>query len=206
MSELFFRCPHCGQEIESPDDMAGTMINCPSCDGLLRVPGELHPGAEADMIFQCPVCRHGIDTPVGAAGLHLTCPKCGMKIPVPSPKPKPVAPAEPAVASDPAPTEPVDSEEPPPPPPVPAAEAPQAKAPFNGAAVGPKGLDHEKKGATARIDLPEGDSAPRPQMRVVTIKRAGGTQAGHVPRQIHLANGAAGSKKNGGNGLFHHRG
>lgn len=174
MSELFFKCPHCGQEIEAPDDLAGTMINCPACDRMLRVPGEVAPGADAEMIFDCPTCGHGIDTPVGAAGLHLDCPKCGAKIQIPAPKPAPAAP-----------------------PPT----------PFNGSPMADEGLEHEKKGATSRIDLPEGDSAPRPQTRMITIKRAGGMQTGEVPRKIASAAppSADKSKKSGLFGLFGRR-
>lgn len=62
----------------------------------------------------------------------------------------------------------------PPVPPAPAVAAPQFSADAEVA-------EEEKKGATARIDLPAGDSAPPPQTRTVLIKRSHGVQKGGIP-------------------------
>jgi DNA-directed RNA polymerase subunit RPC12/RpoP len=146
MSELFFNCPSCSQEIEAPDDMAGVAINCPSCAIILRVPGE--PRATAEFLFTCPSCGQSIDAPVDAAGLKLKCPGCEADLTIPDPPPP-----------DP---EPVEDD-----------------ATFTSdMVVG----EEEQKGSTARIDLPEGDSVPPPQMRTILIKRNGGVQRGQVSR------------------------
>ncbi len=100
MSDLFFKCPGCAQDIEAPDDLAGTMINCPGCDQLLRVPGE--PRIRGEFIFLCPACGQSIDVPADASGVHLPCPGCGATINVPEPPPPPVPGPDPSpFSSDP---------------------------------------------------------------------------------------------------------
>jgi len=146
MSELFFNCPGCGQEIEAPDDMAGVPINCPTCDQILRVPGEAR--AMVEFVFPCPSCGQTIDAPTDAAGLSLKCPQCGTALTIPEPPP-----LEPEPMPD--------------------------DASFSSDMV----VDEEdQKGSTARIDLPEGDSAPPPPMRTIMIKRSHGIQSGQVSR------------------------
>lgn len=39
-----FRCGGCGQEIEAPFDMAGTLAQCPACSGSIEVPYVSEPG------------------------------------------------------------------------------------------------------------------------------------------------------------------
>ena len=36
--DVTFNCPHCGQEIEAPGDMAGTDAECPMCGTMLHIP------------------------------------------------------------------------------------------------------------------------------------------------------------------------
>jgi DNA-directed RNA polymerase subunit RPC12/RpoP len=38
MEDLKFQCPHCGQSLEAERGMAGTVLDCPSCQGHLQVP------------------------------------------------------------------------------------------------------------------------------------------------------------------------
>ena len=38
MSDLTFNCPHCGQELEAPEDLLGQSIECPSCNGSIQLP------------------------------------------------------------------------------------------------------------------------------------------------------------------------
>jgi len=33
-----FNCPHCGQKLEAAEDMLGTTMDCPSCNGKFTVP------------------------------------------------------------------------------------------------------------------------------------------------------------------------
>ena len=38
MQELKFNCPHCNQPLEAPEDYFGQTIECPSCNGSIKVP------------------------------------------------------------------------------------------------------------------------------------------------------------------------
>lgn len=38
-----FHCIHCGQHIDAPDEMSGSVASCPSCGGEIHVPGTLKP-------------------------------------------------------------------------------------------------------------------------------------------------------------------
>ncbi|HMP89451.1 MAG TPA: hypothetical protein PJ991_04580 [Kiritimatiellia bacterium] len=35
-----FECPHCGQWLEAPVDMAGLFVECPKCEAIIKVPRE----------------------------------------------------------------------------------------------------------------------------------------------------------------------
>ena len=43
MAEINFDCPHCGQNLDAPDDMGGTIIDCPACNKPIKIP--VPPGA-----------------------------------------------------------------------------------------------------------------------------------------------------------------
>lgn len=45
MAEINFDCPHCGQNLDAPDDMAGMVIVCPACEKNIKVP--VPPGVAA---------------------------------------------------------------------------------------------------------------------------------------------------------------
>ena len=38
VKDFKFPCPHCGQRLEAPAEMFGTVINCPSCSTRIQVP------------------------------------------------------------------------------------------------------------------------------------------------------------------------
>ena len=38
MSNILFTCPHCQQSLESPDEMLGETIDCPSCNRQIQIP------------------------------------------------------------------------------------------------------------------------------------------------------------------------
>jgi hypothetical protein len=38
MSDFKFNCPHCQQSLEAPQDMLGTVIDCPSCNKRIQLP------------------------------------------------------------------------------------------------------------------------------------------------------------------------
>jgi len=37
MSDFKFNCSHCNQSLEAPDEMLGTVINCPACNGVITL-------------------------------------------------------------------------------------------------------------------------------------------------------------------------
>ena len=39
MAEINFECPHCGQDLTAPDEMAGQSIDCPVCNKNFQIPG-----------------------------------------------------------------------------------------------------------------------------------------------------------------------
>ena len=38
MTEVKFACPHCGQHLEAPEEVLGTVVECPSCNKQIQVP------------------------------------------------------------------------------------------------------------------------------------------------------------------------
>jgi len=43
MSDFKFKCPHCQQSLEAPEEMLGTAINCPTCNGSIQLPAAQQP-------------------------------------------------------------------------------------------------------------------------------------------------------------------
>jgi hypothetical protein len=41
MNEIDFDCPHCGQNLSGPEDLAGQTIDCPVCNKSFVIPGGL---------------------------------------------------------------------------------------------------------------------------------------------------------------------
>jgi len=39
MAEIDFNCPHCGQNLNGPEEMAGQTIDCPVCQKSFQIPG-----------------------------------------------------------------------------------------------------------------------------------------------------------------------
>ena len=39
MADINFNCPHCGQNLNGPDEMAGQTIDCPVCQKSFQIPG-----------------------------------------------------------------------------------------------------------------------------------------------------------------------
>ncbi len=49
MADINFDCPHCGQNIDAPEQIAGRMAPCPNCKAVVQIPGEPAAGiADAD--------------------------------------------------------------------------------------------------------------------------------------------------------------
>ncbi|MGD9611667.1 MAG: hypothetical protein AB7V22_02065 [Kiritimatiellia bacterium] len=41
MADINFDCPHCGQNLNGPEEMAGQTIDCPVCQKAFQIPGGL---------------------------------------------------------------------------------------------------------------------------------------------------------------------
>ena len=39
MADINFNCPHCGQNLNGPEEMAGQTIECPVCQKEFQIPG-----------------------------------------------------------------------------------------------------------------------------------------------------------------------
>lgn len=39
MADINFNCPHCGQNLNGPEEMAGQTIECPACQKEFQIPG-----------------------------------------------------------------------------------------------------------------------------------------------------------------------
>jgi len=39
MADIDFNCPHCGQNLNGPEEMAGESIDCPVCNKSFEIPG-----------------------------------------------------------------------------------------------------------------------------------------------------------------------
>ena len=42
MPDINFDCPYCKQNIDAPEDMAGTNVECPTCQRMLHIPEPVH--------------------------------------------------------------------------------------------------------------------------------------------------------------------
>lgn len=67
MGDFEFNCPHCDQSLEVPDDMLGSMIDCPACEGQISLP-DPEPEIDVEPIVDTPI----LDT--------KACPFCGETI------------------------------------------------------------------------------------------------------------------------------
>ncbi len=39
MADINFKCPHCGQDLNGPEALAGESIDCPVCGKSFQIPG-----------------------------------------------------------------------------------------------------------------------------------------------------------------------
>src|SRR5262245_3390018 len=61
----------CGKRLRAADDQAGCKVRCPSCQAVVRVPGEEEGGYGVEAVRKCPGCRR--EWPADAA----VCIDCG---------------------------------------------------------------------------------------------------------------------------------
>ena len=117
MSMLTFDCPHCGQNLEAPEELLGQVVACSSCDGQIQLP-------EPEPVKAPP---HEAEAPEPEPEVPAT-PEPQPPRPSSPPEPEPLAPKPP-----PEPEQPADIEPPPPEPEAlpdePAAETAEPPAP-----------------------------------------------------------------------------
>lgn len=81
MAEISFNCPGCKQPIEAPEEMAGQVAACPTCDAQMTIPAAAKPQTlvidESGVVDADtgpgPAPSSGPDS--GAGGQK--CPECG---------------------------------------------------------------------------------------------------------------------------------
>lgn len=50
MAEIEFPCPGCGEVLEASEDMAGVVVDCPSCGKKIMVPDEVPEDKQSDLL------------------------------------------------------------------------------------------------------------------------------------------------------------
>lgn len=54
MADINFSCPHCGQDLNGSEEMAGQTIECPVCNKSFQIPGGL---------IETPAIPRPVETP-----------------------------------------------------------------------------------------------------------------------------------------------
>ena len=68
------KCPHCDQQLDAPDNMAGRSVRCPSCEGTFAIPPAQTPAVEQPLTLE-PVVAQPL-----AMQQMKDCPYCGEQI------------------------------------------------------------------------------------------------------------------------------
>ena len=50
MADINFNCPHCGQNLNGPEEMAGQTIECPVCQKEFQIPGGIIEVPKSQMV------------------------------------------------------------------------------------------------------------------------------------------------------------
>lgn len=77
-----FDCPHCGQNIDAVEDFAGLTLPCPTCGGMIELPGDSDPSDPSDQADQADQADEGGDGTCEWCGLPMEpeavlCTECG---------------------------------------------------------------------------------------------------------------------------------
>lgn len=80
MADIGFACGSCGQNLEAPEEMAGTDVECPSCGATITVPEPAPAQNPADIIQQArseePSHPEAESEPAAAPAQTNACPNC----------------------------------------------------------------------------------------------------------------------------------
>ncbi|MEM7783039.1 MAG: hypothetical protein AAF623_06780 [Planctomycetota bacterium] len=79
MSTQIFGCPKCQKPFQVSQEMAGQVVQCPSCAQTVEIPSNAFAGlspATDPIVFQCPFCtgKFGITSEMN--GQQVACPHC----------------------------------------------------------------------------------------------------------------------------------
>lgn len=79
-----FQCPHCREQVQTPDAAAGKKGKCPHCHSVVLIPrSEAASPAGGAIEFPCEHCREIVRTPAGTAGKRGKCPHCFLVVQIP---------------------------------------------------------------------------------------------------------------------------
>ncbi|MBF0275661.1 MAG: hypothetical protein HQK84_10575 [Nitrospinae bacterium] len=81
-SKISFTCSQCNHFLKAPVILKGERVNCPECNGTIRIPRKSSVIIERKTkMIRCDYCHFPIKVEVGK---HITtCPKCLAKLSVP---------------------------------------------------------------------------------------------------------------------------
>jgi len=75
MSDIKFNCQSCGTELEAPEEMAGEVVECPSCSQNISIPQPVVAEVNASGINKsadaCPNCSAAMEPDA------VMCLQCG---------------------------------------------------------------------------------------------------------------------------------
>jgi hypothetical protein len=80
-----FKCPHCQEQVQTPDAAAGKKGKCPHCHSVVLIPHAAGGTSSADdaIEFPCEHCRELVRTPASTAGKRGKCPHCFLVVQIP---------------------------------------------------------------------------------------------------------------------------
>jgi hypothetical protein len=80
-----FQCPHCHEQVQTPDAAAGKKGKCPHCHSVVLIPRSAAGPSPADdaIEFPCEHCRELVRTPLSTAGKKGKCPHCFLVVQIP---------------------------------------------------------------------------------------------------------------------------